>query len=199
MLFIQFDIFIESILNQSIQLTPKNLYNFYFLATLFGQGKIQGDYGLHVTREFINNLQTKYLNLFSQLLIDQIDKYVRRGRISKEFDMKEFESIKKGNLDHKKIYELMCQTFRSDMKRVNDVWNLLAEYVYKLFIAQSIKDKFFLIDRINNCVHNTNEIIFTKFKNATELMTAYDIIHHANSLNQYKQYVDKDYREIENN
>ena len=78
----------------------------------------------------------------------------------------------------------MQQTYRSDMKRRNDRWDEVTGYLAKLCKAVDINDLIHLIDRINNCVHNTGELMLSKFKNGNELLKAYNFIHRNNDINE---------------
>jgi hypothetical protein len=84
----------------------------------------------------------------------------------------------------------MRQTYRSDMKRRNDVWNNITEHL-KGLAARSPRDIIFRIDRLNNAIHNTNELLFSKFKNAGELMDAFEAINDARDERAYSRNVDK--------
>lgn len=177
-------------------LYPSDLYNFYFIATLHGQGRLSDDYAKFVSSNFINRLKEKYVKLFSELIFNQIKKYISRGRVDPEVTMDRLESST-SNL--KELEDMMAHTYRSDMKRRNTVWDLVASYTCKLSQSSSIKDSIFFIDRINNCVHNTQELMFSKFSNYSRLLQAFDSIHRATSLDHYKSKVDKDFRQILNN
>ena len=174
-------------------LTRQDLYNFYYLITLHSMGQITDDYGKFIINEQFKRLKIKYVELFSHLLYEQIKKYIKRGRVDLEVSI---ENLEKNKNNPPKLYDLMSKTYRSDMKRRNDVWNFVAEYVMKLASSNNIKDIGFFIDRINNCIHNTQELLFSKFPNAQSLMQAFDQIHKAPSLNAYKSFVSKDIRDI---
>jgi len=187
----RFDLFIEQFVSENP--SAADLYNFYYLNTLFVNGQAKGDYAKFIMDETVNRIKSRYVRIFSDLLRDQLAKYIKRKRVDNHVTQDKIDSASPYEL-----WELIQGTYRSDMKRRNDVWNLLGEYNYKLSTAQSLKDKFFFIDRINNCVHNTTELMFSKFTNASDLMRAFDEIHHAQSLNAYKHKVSKDVRAVEN-
>jgi hypothetical protein len=188
----KFELFIEQFVSENP--TVSDIYSFYYLNTLFVNGQAKGDYAKFIMDETVNRIKNRYIRIFSNLLKEQLVKYIKRKRVDNHVTQDKIDKASTFEL-----WEMMKGTYRSDMKRRNDVWNLLAEYVYKLSNAQSLKDKFFFIDRINNCVHNTSEFMFSKFTNAPELLRAFDEIHNAQSLNAYKHKVTKDIREIENN
>lgn len=197
----KFNLFIEQVLlfleseEMINELSPSDLYNFYYIATLVSMNKIQGEYANFIVKDFIPKLKSKYLRIFGELCYKQIKKYISRNRIDHDLTMELLEHNKD---NYKMLDELMRKTFRSDMKGRNDVWNLITENLYKLSTSGSIKDICFYIDRLNNCIHNTNELIFSKFVNASKLMSAFDEIHNAPTLNAYKNKVAKDIRELEN-
>ena len=179
----------------SSTLSPTDLYNFYFIATLSSMGRLNGDYANFIADDFLKKLKQRYLVIFKELLYHQIRKYISRRRTDSDLTMDVLESNK--NNAHQ-LYEMMKKTFRSDMKRRNDVWNLIGEYTEALEGSGSLKSIIFYIDRLNNCIHNTQELIFSKFPNAQMLLSTFDTIHHAQSLNVYKNKVSKDIRELDN-
>lgn len=175
-------------------LVPSDLFNFYYLETLRGQGRINNEYGNFIMKDVFTRTKNKYVKLFSHLVYNQIRKYIQRGRVDDDVTMELLDA----NMDNTKVLnDLMHKTYRSDMRRRNDVWNMVTEYLYKLSVSTSMKDIAFFIDRINNCIHNTRELLFSKFPNANTLTRAFDIIHNAQSLNEYKMNVSKDIRQIE--
>lgn len=186
------------ILRESLTTTlyPKDLYNFYFLATLLGMGSITGDYAQFITSDFLQSLKKRYLVIFKELLYNQILKYVKRGRVDSDLTMENLDSAKDSG---RGLYQLIQKTFRSDMKRRNDVWNFIGEYLAALENSNTVKDIAFYIDRLNNCIHNTHELIFSKFPNAEALLSTFDEIHKARSLDAYKSKVNRDIREIYTN
>jgi GNAT superfamily N-acetyltransferase len=175
-------------------ITPKTLYNFYHLATLESQGRIKSEYGQGLMREYLGIYKKKYLDTLGPLVADQIKKYIGRGRVDEGVtdDVLEAAANNPTTLD-----ELMRQTYRSDMKRRNDVWNNITEHLKGLAEARTPRDIIFRIDRLNNAIHNTNELLFTKFKNAGELMNAFEAINDARDERAYGRMVDKDLRNIE--
>lgn len=187
----RFDLFVEQFISENPSVA--DIYNFYYLNTLYVNGQAKGDYAKFIMDETVNRVKNRYVRIFSDLLKEQLVKYIKRKRVDSHVTQEKID-----NASPYELWELMQGTYRSDMKRRNDVWNLLGEYNYKLSSAQSLKDKFFFIDRINNCVHNTSELMFSKFSNASELLRAFEEVHNAQSLNAYKHKVSKDVREVEN-
>jgi hypothetical protein len=175
-------------------ITPKTLYNFYHLATLESQGRIKSEYGQGLMREYLNTYKQKYLETLAPLVSDQIKKYIGRGRVDEPVTQ---EALDSSANDPVALDELMRQTYRSDMKRRNDVWNNITEHLKGLAAAGTPRDIIFRIDRLNNAIHNTNELLFSKFKNAGELMDAFEAINDARDERAYGRMVDKDLRDIE--
>ena len=175
-------------------ITPKTLYNFYHLATLESQGRIKSEYGQGLMREYLNIYKQRYLETLAPLVSDQIKKYIGRGRVDEPVTE---ESLSAAANDPVALDELMRQTYRSDMRRRNDVWNNITEHLKGLAAAGTTRDIIFRIDRLNNAIHNTNELLFSKFKNAGELMDAFEAINDARDERAYARNVDKDLRQIE--
>lgn len=172
----------------SIYLSPKTIYNFYFLYTYL-QTIGTDEYSGYLIKEFSQNIKKTYLRVFSNLLKKQLQKYQSRRRVDKDFEMSD-------NPTPTELHTLMSKTFRSDMNRRNDRWIDLAKWVVELEKANSPKDIFFAIDRINNTTHNTQENILSKFQNSDSLMSAFDYAHRVTNLNQFKPYISKDYADL---
>lgn len=188
-----YKLLMEQIEEAGFRLSTSDLYNFYYLFTLMTQNQVRGEYAEYVAGEFLNRMKNKYLVLFKQLLFEQIQKYIKRGRVDPEVTM---EVLNEKRNSARGLWELMQKTYRSDVRRRNDVWNLVGEYVSGLEDVKLPERIGYFIDRINNCVHNTGEIILSKFSNYSELVRVFDEIHHASSLDVYKRKVSKDIREI---
>ena len=174
---------------------PSEIYNFYFLWYLYvNQPQLfQTDYGQFILDEYMKKLKEKYLDLFKKLMSEQIVKYVSRARIDPDFDKSKIRPTERAEV----LWHQMEKTFRSDMKRRNDVWNMVGEYLTGLENASSVKDMFIYIDRLNSTVHNTQTLILGKLSSGNELMNAYNTAHNHNPQH-WKQFVDKDIRQIEN-
>jgi hypothetical protein len=190
---IYFKILLENEEPKTSSLSTKDLYNFYYLFTLLSRKEISGEYGEYIAKEYMKRYKEKYLRLFKDLLYKQVLKYINRNRIDPEVTM---ERLQSGKDSSKELYEMMKGTYRSDMVRRNDVWNLIGEYLVELDNATEINKIGFFIDRLNNCIHNTKELILSKFSNGYQLIQVFNNIHNAPSLNSYKQFVDKDLREM---
>jgi hypothetical protein len=175
-------------------ITPTTLYNFYHIATLESQGRIKSDYGRELVREYLTAYRQKYLDTIGPLVADQIKKYIGRGRVDAPVTQ---EALDAAADDPAALDELMRQTYRSDMRRRNDVWNNITEHLRGLAAAGTTRDIIFRIDRLNNAIHNTNELLFSKFRNAGELMDAFEAINDARDERAYGRMVDKDLRDIE--
>lgn len=175
-------------------ITPRTLYNFYHLATLESQGRIKSEYGQGLMKEYLDIYKQRYLDTIGPLVADQIRKYIGRGRVDEPVTE---EALEAAVNDPEKLDELMRQTYRSDMKRRNDVWNNITEHLKGLEAARTPRDIIFRIDRLNNAIHNTNELLFSKFSNAADLMDAFEAINAARDERAYARNVDRDLRQIE--
>lgn len=178
-------------------LTPRDVYNFYYMwhTSLHDPQAIETPYGKEVVSHFLGQLKAKYVRLFTRILAEQIKKYVSRGRVDADFP-------KGMNLDQASASELqtlMAKTFRSDMKRRNDLWNLVADYLVKLQYASSMKDTFLYINQLNNAVHHTQGRVLDKLPNYWEnLRAAFDTVAQAKSVKAFAPMVDKDIRGLTN-
>lgn len=184
---VSFRLFFES-MEEPLRISPRTIYNFYFLYTyLQTQGTDQ--FSGFLIQEFAQNIKKFYLKTFQELLARQVQKYIKRGRTDKGLQI--------GNsISPENLLELISKTFRSDMIRRNDRWIDLANWVVKLSHASSVKDIFFAVDRINNTTHNTQEIILSKFENASMLMDVFDKCHQFKSLGEFRPYIDKEYAKL---
>ena len=189
----QFDLLYEALMVNT--LSTSDLYKFYFLATLNSQGQLNSPLAKFLTDEFIDYIKPKYLIVFLELIENQLRKYAARKRHDPSFSLDEMDKFR-GNAA--KYDELMKQTYRSDMKRRNDVWNLITEYTKELAQSSDKKSIFFYIDRLNNCIHNTQENILVKLPNGHKLLEAFDNIHGFQSIQKFTQYIPKDFRELLN-
>lgn len=146
---------------------PKAIYRTYF-AIYLGQ-RYDDEESMEVIESVAGDLREYYLEQYMDVVKDQLEKYYNRGRISKKFDPKLINSDR-FNVLHK----LMDETFRSDMKRKNDRWLQLTSHLKDLQddIFENPVDMLLKMDRINNLVHNTGEVMLTKFQNARELLKA---------------------------
>lgn len=181
---------------------PKDVYNLYYLEFISSRYPevIQTPYGKEILGYYLQNLKQKYAKLFKALLYKQIYKYVTRNRIDPDFDKDALQPA----ADAKTLKDLMAKTFRSDMKRRNDVWNAVAGYTYGLENASSPAQIFVNINGLNNAVHNTGGKIMydpQKVSNYSELRRAFDAADAIKNQNQWellKSRVDKDIRDLLN-
>lgn len=189
----RFNLLYESLMQNT--LSTSDLYKFYFLATLNSQGQLNSPLAKFLADEFIRYIKPKYLRVFLELIENQLRKYASRKRHDVDFSADAIDKFR-GNAD--KYDELMKKTYRSDMKRRNDVWNLITEYTKELAQSMDKKSIFFYIDRLNNCIHNTKENILVKLPNGDKLLEAFDNIHNFQSIQNFLQYIPKDFREVLN-
>lgn len=187
-IFMKFRAFFEAI--NTKYLTTTDIYDFYFLTTALSYDQIHSE-DLSVAEFYLNDICQLYLQSFKQLLIDQIEKYYKRNRVDADFS---YYSLKTANFE--KIKELINKTFRSDMVRRNDVWNLIAANLLNLSKAGSIKIKCFYMDRLNNCVHNTGDLVLDKFPNGYKLMNAFDIVHNSKTPKEFARFVSPEIRKL---
>lgn len=186
---------LRQLLNEGTgELIPKDIYNFYFLFSVssYQPQALQSDYGKFIQDEYLKALKFKYTALFKRLIFQQLVKYAARNRVDADFQkgrLSDPNALTAGDL-----HDLMKKTFRSDMQRRNEVWIMAAEFLKNLETSQSSKDIYLWIDRLNSAVHNTQTAILGKA--SYDLVTAYDRVHHAKSLNDYAQFVDKDLRQL---
>lgn len=186
-----FRLFFESgweITPESIYLSPKSIYDFYFLYT-YMQTRGMDQMADFLIKEFAPRIRRTYIRVFSNMIKAQLEKYGSRRRTDPDFNIPE-------NPTPAQLNQLMGKTFRSDMKRRNDRWMELTKWLEALDNSKSIKDTFFAIDRINNTTHNTQENIMSKFQNASSLLTAFDNAHQFKDLNNFKPYISKEYAKL---
>ena len=158
------------------QIKPKSVYTYAFLA--YHRNTITRDkYLSERTKEFLSNLKDNYLQAFTPIVVDQIQKYLDRGRVDSDVNISKVPSGKVSTAYLKKLSDLMKKTYRSDMKRRNDRWNLFTDNLLALSKASSLKDLYFYIDRIHNDIHNTGEFILSKYR--YDLQSALEDIHQA--------------------
>jgi len=163
---------IESFLDDT-KVTTKDIYSFYYVAFILQTQKNDLEEStLQLYHNFLLHLKQKYLTVFTNMVVEQIKKYIIRGRIEPEYK-KEMDNVSDLTL----LDYIMKKTFRSDMIRRNIEWEKLTENLILLRDAKNIDKIIFYIDRINNCIHNTHEQILTKLENGYELLKAFDIVH----------------------
>lgn len=178
-------------------LTPKDIYNFYYLwhTSLHNPAAVGTTYGKEVQSYYLNQLKTKYVKLFTKILSQQVQKYVQRGRVDPDFP----KDIQWDSASPEALWGLMKKTFRSDMTRRNDVWNMVGEFTTNLSKAQAAKDLFVWINQLNNAVHNTNGRVLDKLPNYyASLRQAFDAVDKAGNIENLRGLVDKDIRDLKN-
>ena len=149
-------------IHDSESLSARDIYNLYFLVTLY-QTKphlFKTDYGEYTIEYYMKQFKRKWLAVFTRMMQKQLAKYVARNRIDPDFDKSQVES------DNPKVLAaLMKKTYRSDMKRRNERWEMLGDDLIKLDNAFTIPNIFMTIDHLNNIVHNTGQPMLDKLSN----------------------------------
>ncbi len=179
--------------NNGDAITSRNIFDFYYLFTIsqLQPAALQTNYGTHTENLFLNALKAKYISNFKTIISKQIQKYHDRKRIDPDFNVSLMVNASPATL-----LDLMKKTFRSDMTRRNEVWILACEYLMKLENSSNKKETYLYIDRLNNCIHNTQSSILSKFANGSALVSAYDKVHHARSIKAYESNVSNDLVQI---
>lgn len=207
---ISFKLFFESV--QAPPIVPKDIYSFYYIVMHKDNFILKDDESKATIVNFFNTLKPKYLNTFGIVLKDQIIKYIgyqqagrNRIKISSELrHMNPQEFANKPITDYDKLQAYVKDTIRSSGAE-NERWNILAEFVNKLSkisinlndIRKQGESVIFIIDRINNCAHNTGKSMFEKVKeNGAVLIQALDAAHKATSSYQLEPNVYKSILDI---
>lgn len=162
-------------------MTPQTLYKFAHFALLYQEkGQTMSAAALDYVTKQIEDISKTYLNEFKPIVINQLKKYIAKGRIDYHYD---FKGLYDTSINYDTIAEYMKHTYRSDLTTRNTRWEELTDFLAKLSKAYKIEDLIHLIDRINNTTHNVRlnndqyESILAKFENGRELLKAYDDIH----------------------
>lgn len=206
---ISFKLFFESI--ESSPIVPQDIFSFYYLSLVKDTIDLSDEYTKDTVLNFFNTLRSKYLKTFGKVLRDQIAKYIRytqggRQRLVKGSELakmnpEEFASSE--TLDYDQLEKFTKETTRSS-GAANKEWNQLSEWLNKLSkksvsintIKAEGESLIFILDRINNCVHNTGASIFDKLKeNGPALIRAFDEAHTVTSSSGLKN---KIYTELKN-
>lgn len=181
-------------------LSPRDIYNFYFLwYTAVHQPKlVSTPYGKEIMDHYLGNFRKKYVSIFRLYLARQIAKYISRGRVDPDFPKLTGPELEK--MSGAQLRPLMAKTFRSDMQRRNDRWDMIAEFLENLEKASNAKDIFTWINQLNNAVHNTQTRVMDKTPNYySELFKAFQTVDKATNPHlQLKSLVDKDIRDLWN-
>lgn len=164
-----------------------DIYSFYYLwyIATTQPAMVATPYGKEVMKTYLQALKNKYVKLFRRLLIKQIAKYISRGRVDANVLVKNTSELEV--MSSSDLQKLMAKTFRSDMTRRNERWDMVADFVTKLDSANSVSDMFLYINQLNNAVHNTETQVMDKFPNFyTELKPAFDAVDKIKSGNQWE-------------
>lgn len=188
-----FQLLLESETSENM-FKPSTIIDFYLVSYL---DDVVNEEDKQILKDEIYQIRNIYLESFKQILRNQIQKYISRGRLVKEYSRDEVLDA-----DYPKLFEMIQSSRRSDMKRKNKNWNMLAEYLVKLYKQRRDVDEIkMLIDRINNTVHNTGTSMLTKFKNKHDLLEALNLAAEAkiqdlirNSRNRSIKNLAKEYR-----
>ena len=180
-------IFFEEFKKSIGDITPNMIYTFYYLEKMMIQHETP-----EVKRElikFLVQLKPMYIDTFSKLLIDQLSKYHSRKRVDSDFDMGT-------NTSPVELARLIKKTFRSDMTRRNDLWNVCADNLVSLSQSNSLNTTILYIDRLNTCIHNANESMFYKLKDGYQLVQTMDVCKNFRDVRAFLPYVSRDYRDL---
>ena len=194
-IFICMAIKLRELLNESIDnIGVSDIYNFYYLFALsvYHPQTLSTDYGRFIQDEYLKKFKAKYVSIFKRLVVEQLQKYYSRKRIDPDFD------INKANVNSpaQVLQGLMKKTWRSDMVRRNESWELVCDFLTNLENSSSTKDTYLYVDRLNSVVHNTQTKVLDKMPGGYQLIRAYNQIHRAKSVSEYEQFVDKDIRQL---
>jgi hypothetical protein len=151
-------------------ITSSDIYNFYFLF-YYSQHEpnlFKTPYAQEMEHEVLTSIKNKYLIIFKELLVEQINKYISRKRIDVDFPV----SHVSGKESVETLAMLMSKTYRSDMKRRNTVWDIAAETTVKLEKISNPKMLYLPINALNMVVHNTHTQILEKLIGGYELLQA---------------------------
>jgi len=173
------------------RLTPRDLYAIYYLAYAFDMERSRLDAAErfevgHEAKVF----KEKYLKVFKDALLSQIRKYIGRGRTDIDISVVNAES------SLVELQKAMSKTFRSDMQLRNERWDVLADLLVKLEAEDDGREIIFYLDRINNTVHNTGDVMLDKLENSAELLRTFNKIHRMESPTQLKRYAPPAIRRI---
>lgn len=178
----------KRVLCEGVGLSPTDIYDFYFICTGLSYNQINvRDYNL--AEFYLREIKDNYLRSFGQMLAEQLKKYYTRRRVDSSFDANQINPS-----NYLALKDLMRQTYRSDMKRRNDVWNSVADYVYKLSMVNDAREICSIVDRLNNAVHNTDELMLGKL--GQQFSSAYDNVHRSRIPQDYIKFVSPEVRRL---
>ncbi len=216
------------------EITPDIICSFYYINTGLQNDQIPEE-NLQKAVFIIQEIGELYVTVFTQVFIEQLEKYYGTGayvgRYAKQGGVPRvdlvggkpeipIEVIKKATPHEKPklIARAMTTTYRSDMKRRNDLWNDASEFYMQL--AQTIENAIgaskgigeqglihygkhigFLIDRLNNAVHHTGGSMMEKLPGITNkglraIIDAMNTTHKSDIPSDYRHCVDPEARDI---
>jgi hypothetical protein len=162
-------------------ITSQQIIDFYYLDYLKNFSKINSNNFFRLVSPIVKN----YLQSLRFILSEQIKKYVKVGRIDADFNT----NTGYNDLSFAELEKMVKRTFRSDMKRRNESWNKFAEYLTTLDEIQNNSNKlteiFFIVDRLNNIIHNSGKILVSKLENGNELLKILAFVHTAKPHDLY--------------
>jgi hypothetical protein len=170
---------------------PTDILTFYFIAYLFQtKGRELGFRGFDQFTRELESIKRKYLDTFTDVIENQLVKYIQRGRHDKNqegnpiFDL---DLIARRPMSDRiaGLVDAMNTTYRSDMRRRNEVWIALAGHLENLAKTKKPESLIYYIDRINNQVHNVPETVLYKLENGQELSSIFDRAHQAKDPRDY--------------
>lgn len=172
---------------------PVDIYDFYYITYLIQSGSLNSEsaYNKFIIEEKISEIKDKYISSFENLILNQLNKYLSRGRVDEDFPSK----LQNG-ISLSEMMNLMKKTFRSDMIRRNERWEMITEYTLKLTNANEKNEIIKIIDRLNNLLHNAETQVIEKLPNGNALINALDFSHKS-TVNQLRNKVSKDVKELE--
>ena len=173
-------------IGEDVEFKIGNVYNTYYATYILQMGL--ADDSLDELLFVVDELKDYYLQKYKTIIVLQLYKYWKRSRISAKFEkmVEKYERV--SDLLEEEfgtLVELMKNTFRSDMSRLNKNWIELAQHLKELEVLkpdrarspkfkESVENILLKLDRINNTVHNTGEQMLSKFSNGDELLKALD-------------------------
>jgi len=151
------------------KITPEDIYNFYLTSYYIDRLKKPIKNKPNIVN-FLKDLKQSYITNLKPIIVNQILKYIKRGRIDDDLT----KVSKSDSLEV--LLDKMKKTYRSDMSRRNTEWENIIEAVLNLSkSSNSIKKLIYYLDRVNNTIHNTGESVLSKL--GYNLLSAFDKAH----------------------
>lgn len=174
-------------------ITDRDIYSFYYLTYLYQTNRLNmlDEYTHFVVEDFLLDLKRIYLKVFTDLVREQLIKYNDAGRVQLP--------LSKSIIKTAHIYDLasiMVSTYRSDMKRKNTRWQQLCNLLIDLNYTAQLSSIIHYIDRINNVVHNSKNLILDKLPDSFHLLQAFQTCHQAKHPDEFKDLTYKDIRTL---